>query len=102
ATPCRRPAFRGPSRRGARHCYGCVPRPDGPGGKGGLGLAPVGAWGEPPRSTGGDVSKAPVNRRRGWHILEAPPDRAVERANRRRRSTEPRQRAWHILEAPTG
>jgi uncharacterized membrane protein YjjP (DUF1212 family) len=47
-------------------------------------------------------ARGPVTRRRGWHILEAPRDPNVERANRRKRSTEPRRRAWHILEAPTG
>jgi uncharacterized membrane protein YjjP (DUF1212 family) len=47
-------------------------------------------------------ARGPVTRRRGWHILEAPQDPNVERANRRKRSNEPRRRAWHILEAPTG
>jgi uncharacterized membrane protein YjjP (DUF1212 family) len=46
--------------------------------------------------------RGPLNRKRGWHILEAPRDPAVSRSNRRKRPTEPRQRAWHILEAPTG
>jgi len=46
--------------------------------------------------------RGPVTRRRGWHILEAPADPGVDKANRRRRTTEPRRRAWHILEAPTG
>ncbi|WP_431877174.1 threonine/serine ThrE exporter family protein [Amycolatopsis sacchari] len=41
-------------------------------------------------------------RRRGWHILEAPRDRGVEREHRRKQGSGPRRRAWHILEAPTG
>ena len=47
-------------------------------------------------------ARGPVTRRRGWHILEAPQDPNVDRANRRKRASEPRRRAWHILEAPTG
>jgi uncharacterized membrane protein YjjP (DUF1212 family) len=46
--------------------------------------------------------RGPVTWRRGWHVLEAPRDPNVERANRRKRTTEPRRRAWHILEAPIG
>ncbi|WAL66162.1 threonine/serine exporter family protein [Amycolatopsis cynarae] len=47
--------------------------------------------------------RVPITRRRGWHILDAPPwDPNDQRAQRRRRATGPRRRAWQILEAPIG